>query len=231
MKKLLYTIAMMLVLAACGNDEPDVKPVKPEAVDLGLSVKWATFNVGALEVDDYGGLYGWADTTGSHRTLDGITMEFHDLEGYYIVNWKSVHYGGLSPLKNISGKDCDVSTYKWGSDWRIPTKAEMDELLTECKWEQSTVGTTKGYRVTGPNGNSIFMPLAGERTDGTNVSLRGERFNYWTANLATASEQINDGGCQSTILCTAWAMQFNGSNISMKPQLRCYGYSVRPVHK
>lgn len=231
MKKLFYTLAMLLVLAACSNDEPHVKKLVPEAVDMGLSVKWATFNVGALEVDDYGGLYGWADTTGSNKSQDGITLEFHDLENYYVCYWKSIHYGGVSPLADISGRACDVATYKWSSEWRIPTRKEMEELMTKCKWEQVTEGTTKGYRVTGPSGKSIFMPMAGERSEGTSASGRGTLLRYWTSNLANASEQRNAGNCESTVLCTAWAMQSNGNKMEMKPLLRCYGLSVRPVHK
>lgn len=230
MKHIICAVVLMVVMAACGSDEPKPNVGTPEAVDLGLSVKWASYNVGAMDASNYGGLYCWADTTGSHRSLDGIDLEFHDLEGYVKCTWKSIHYGGLSPMSDISGKACDIATYKWGSEWRIPTQAEMQELITKCKWTEETVGATHGWRVTGPSGKSIFMPAAGMRV-GDNTDYRGSVAYYWTSTLLPASQQLAQG-YDCAVPCAARAITvMPGKAPVADTQLRCYGLSVRAVHK
>ena len=81
-----------------------------EPIDLGLSVKWASWNVGASSVEEYGGLYGWGDPTGT-ATGKGP---------------------GVSAGGEISGTEYDIAQAKWGDSWRMPTKAEMEELLNKC---------------------------------------------------------------------------------------------------
>lgn len=229
MKKILMIFSALLLLAACGNDEPDIKRVKPEYVDLGLSVKWATFNLDAMEQANYGGLFGWADTTGTHKGLEGIELEFNDYEGTVICKWSSQHYGGLSPMSDISGKACDVATYKWGTGWRIPTRKEMQDLIDLCTWKPTTMGTVEGYLVTGPSGKSIFMPMAGLRTDGKNIYSRNKVMAYWSSTLATGVEQ-SAAGITSNVVCSAHALKLENGSVSMKPEIRGYGLSVRPVH-
>ncbi len=230
MKHIVCAVVLMMTMVACGSDEPNPGKVTPEAVDLGLSVKWASFNVGAKDEGSYGGLYCWADTTGTNHSLDGIFLEFHDYEGHVKCTWSSVHYGGTSPMNDISGRACDVATYKWGSEWRIPTKGEMQELLSQCKWEESTMGTVRGWRVTGPSGKSIFMPAAGLR-EGDSNDYRGSAAYYWTSTLLPMSQQLASG-YDSNVACAAHSMTVTtGKAAQMSTQLRCYGLSVRPVRK
>ena len=219
---------MGLLLMACGKDD-DPKPTEHEAVDLGLSVKWASTNVGAAEVWATGGLYGWADSAGSHTSLSGIDIEYHDLEGYVKVEWNCEYYGGPSPMTNISGKACDVATYKWGSDWRTPTLTEMQELLDKCKWEMTSVGATTVWKVTGPSGKFIYLPLAGDRTDGMTPSGQGVRGAYWTANLLSKSAQ-EAKGYRSDVACAAYTLRGSSNGVpSITTDLRCYGLSLRAV--
>ena len=115
-------------------------------VDLGLpsGLKWATCNVGASRPEDYGNYYAW----GEIQTKSEYTEE------------NSLTYG--KDIGNISGNSrYDVARAQWGSSWRLPTFVEIKELKDKCKWEWITIGSNKGYRVTGPNGNSIFLPAAG----------------------------------------------------------------------
>ena len=113
-------------------------------VDLGLSVLWATCNVGALNPSDYGNYYAW----GEIATKSSYTEE----------NSKTYK----KRMLDISGKFLyDAATYNWSSCWRMPTRDEFDELVEKCNWQWMSYGSHKGYMVTGLNGNSIFLPAAG----------------------------------------------------------------------
>ena len=110
-----------------------------EYVDLGLSVMWATCNVGAELPSDYGDHYKWGETA-------PITKE-----------WQKGQTMGLE-LEDISGTSRDIARVKWGKPWRMPTEGELQELVDLCSWCWTKVNGHKGYKVTGPSGNSIFLP-------------------------------------------------------------------------
>lgn len=167
-------------------------------VDLGLSVKWATCNVGASRPEDYGNYYacGEIQTKSEYTEENSLTYE--------------------KEIGNISGNSrYDVARAQWGGSWRLPTKAECEELLKNCKWEWTTEGGHKGRRVIGPNGNSIFLPAAGYRY-GTSVSGHGSNGGYWSGSL-------DDTGF------LACSLDFSIGNVSWGYGIRCYGFSVRPV--
>ena len=139
------------------------------AVDLGLSVKWATVNIGATLPADYGNYYAWGET----ETKDEYTED------------NSVTYGDSS-FGDISGDATyDAATANWGSSWRMPTKTECQELVDDCTWtwttqENSDGEEINGYLVEGTNGNSIFLPAAGAR-DGSSLDSAGTRGYYWSS--------------------------------------------------
>ena len=135
------------------------------AVDLGLSVKWACCNVGASVPEGYGGYYAWGET---------------EERGDY--TWDNYKYANMNIGSNISGTSYDVAHVKWGGSWRMPTLDEIKELCNKCSWQWTEVNGIKGQKVTGPNGNSIFLPAAGYR-DGTEVYRRGSYGNYWSGTL------------------------------------------------
>ena len=168
-------------------------------VDLGLSVKWATCNVGATRPEDYGNYYAW----GEIQTKSEYTEE------------NSLTYG--KDIGNISGNSqYDVARAQWGSSWRLPTKSEIQELLDKCKWEWTTVGGHKGNRVTGPNGKSIFLPAASCRY-GTSVRFQGSSGSYWSGTL---------NGGDSPYACSLY---FRDGIARWYDSCRDYGRSVRPV--
>lgn len=108
-------------------------------VDLGLSVKWATCNIGANNPEEYGGYYAWGET----KTKELYTDE------------NSVTYG--KHIGDISGNaKYDAATANWGGSWRIPTYEEVNEIMYMCTWEWTDLNGIKGYKVTGWNGNHIF---------------------------------------------------------------------------
>lgn len=136
-----------------------------EAIDLGLSVKWASFNIGASKPEEYGGLYGWGDSSGE------ITSENLD------------DYPSVTPPASICGTQYDIATSTWGSDWRMPTQAEFEELASDCTWEWSELNGINGMKITGINGNSIFLPAGAHRTGDSVSNQIGQRGSYWSGTL------------------------------------------------
>lgn len=110
-----------------------------KAIDLGLSVKWASFNLGATTSSEAGGLYLWGDVENS-----GMTP-----------------YYEAPDVDNICGTKYDIVRATWGGTWRLPSKTEQVELVTQCTWAKATVNGVVGMKVTGRNGNSIFLPPTG----------------------------------------------------------------------
>ena len=133
-------------------------------VDLGLSsgLKWATCNVGADSPEDYGNYYAWGETeTKAEYTQDN-----------------SVTFG--QQLNDISGNaQYDAATANWGGSWRTPTKDEIRELIYNCNWTPETQNGVDGFKVTGNNGNYIFIPASGYR-DGSSLYIYGECY-YWSS--------------------------------------------------
>ena len=212
-----------------GNDDnTTVTPGTPSvtvgtAIDLGLSVKWASCNVGATKPEEYGGYYAWGETEEKsdydwdtykycNGTENSITKYCTD-SSYGIVDWKTT----LEP------KD-DVATVKWGGSWRMPTKAEQDELRNNCTWEYTTLNGVNGYHVTGPNGNSIFLPAAGVRQYSILSNLCDSGC-YWSSSLSLFFWQEvveSDDNFASDIYF--YPGYYNSSS-----SFRCFGLSVRPV--
>ncbi len=183
-----------------------------EFVDLGLSVKWATCNLGATKPEEYGKYYAWAATKGyasdeSHDFSWANTPYCND--GNY--NSWSKYTSGNATLKPSD----DAATVNLGGSWRMPTHAEWQELSTECTWTWDA--QKKGYNVSASNGNSIFLPAAGYRV-GTSSYHVGSDGDYW-------SSQVN-----SSRVNVAWNMLFSSDGrIPDYGNYRHNGFSVRPV--
>ena len=170
-------------------------------VDLGLpsGLKWAEYNVGATAPEEYGDYFAWG--------------EISPKSSYYESN--SVTYG--KSMSDISGNaQYDAARANWGGNWRMPTLAEIDELFNNCSYKWTTQNGVNGYRVTGPNGNSIFLPAAGYRY-GTSLSRGGSYGNYWSS---TPYEYYS---------YYAYSLDFNSSYYDWYDDYRYNGRSVRPV--
>lgn len=157
----------------------DVLRLETGAVDLGLSVKWAGCNVGADSPEEYGGYFAWGETTtkSDYSSSTSITygLSISELESRGIIGAD----GQLAPAY-------DAATVNWGDDWRMPTLDEMKELIDRCTWEWTSVNGVNGRLVTGPNGNSIFLPAAGERYN-TSLGSAGSFGYYWSATPSSYS--------------------------------------------
>ena len=159
---------------------PDANHV--HAVDLGLSVKWACCNVGTKSPEGYGGYYAWGETEekSDYHWITYIWSTYkYDKDGDGNYDYGDGYHNIGS---NISGTSYDVAHVKWGGSWRMPTLSEIQELCDRCSWEWTTVNGVNGQKVTGPNGNSIFLPAAGRR-NGAEVSGRGSSGYYLSATL------------------------------------------------
>ena len=149
-------------------------------VDLGLSVKWATKNVGASSPSDYGGYFAWGETETKKRYDWSNCFDCLDDKGR---SWGTYKIDGKTSISPTGGHD--TARENWGGSWRMPTDAEFEELCKKCVWTWTSQGGHKGYKVTGPNGKSIFLPAAGWR-DGTDSGSVGERGYYWSGTLSSS---------------------------------------------
>ena len=222
-KAFLFSFGLVVALASlfftsCSEDETisDSKKTSSqyEAVDLGLSVKWATHNIGASKPEEYGGYYAWGET----EVKENYTWETYkwcngsyDTMTKYCTNSNS----GTVDNKTVLDPEDDVAHVKWGGSWRMPTMAEQDELRTKCTWQWTTLNGVNGYKVTGPNGNSIFMPVAGCRAG--SVVFDSDNGWSWSSSLGS----YYNG--------SAFYLDFCLDGYDSSTYDRCNGLSVRPV--
>ena len=179
-----------------------------EYVDLGLSVKWATCNVGASKPEEYGDYFAWGETT----TKDTYSTSNCPTYGLDISQLQSQGY--IDSEGNLTAQ-YDAAFSNWGGSWRMPTESEMQELLNKCNWKWKKQNGVKGYKVTGPNGNSIFLPAAGCRI-GSSLDDAGSHGRYWS------STPLSD-------YHLAYRLNFDSGGHYASNTYRGYGYSVRPV--
>ena len=203
------------------DDNTTVTPGTPSvtagtAIDLGLSVKWASYNVGATKPEEYGGYYAWGETE-EKSDYDWDTYKYcngtYDSMTKYCTS--SYYYYGTVDNKTTLEASDDVASVKWGGSWRMPTLSEQQELLNKCTWQWTTLNGVNGYRVTGPNGNSIFLPAAGYR-NGTVVHEWGSGY-YWSSLLV------------SSYSYSACYLYFSSGSYGRNDDRRCFGLTVRPV--
>ena len=223
---LIAILVSMPLITSCSEDEeetllnPDNDPYNGhEYVDLGLSVKWATCNVGATTPEEYGDYFAWGETT-PKTTYDWNTYKYcngtYDSMTKYCTN---SYYGTVDNKTTLELTD-DAAHVNWGGSWRMPTKAEQDELrdTNNCTWTWTTQNGVNGYKVTSKkNGNSIFLPAAGYR--GSSILIFAGRFGfYWSSSLSTSIGNY------------AYFLYFDSSGVYWNSSVyRYHGQSVRPV--
>lgn len=160
------------------------------AVDLGLpsGTLWADRNVGADSPEDYGDYFAWGETS-PKETYDRSTYKW--CKGWYhtMTKYCTKSSCGTVDNKTVLDLEDDAAYVNMGAEWRMPTYDEQEELINNCTWTWISQKGTKGYKVTGPNGNSIFLPAAGYRCDsGLSDAGIGEHQAsygyYWSASLS-----------------------------------------------
>lgn len=170
-----------------------------EYVDLGLSVKWATCNIGASSPEDYGDCFMWGDIVPT--------------TGYADDEYSAIMEGSKTKGGVIAKTEYDVAYNLWSNNWRMPTYEEALELTEKCTWDRTELNDINGYCVTGPNGNRLFLPATGMTTN--MILNRGEGGYYWT------STNFGNG--------VAKALFFYGGNKGVVPMNTPLGFSIRPV--
>ena len=186
------------------------------AVDLGLpsGLKWAKFNIGANAPEEHGGYFAWGETTEKNVYSWGWYLcqqsECGTWADPFIKNYQSAGTYILGPAY-------DAAHIQWGGRWRMPTEDDFKELKENCSCEKTTVNGVSGYRYTGWNGNSIFLP-DGQIKNGPNLTSDVFKSAYWTSycmcfSFSTAQQ------------ASAFAPNGNLSKID-----RAYGLAIRPVN-
>ncbi len=170
-----------------------------ECVDLGLSVKWATCNIGAATPFDFGDYFAWAEIN-----------PVPDYRARFCKSW-----GKLLPF--IGGNAAlDTATAHWGENWRMPSGAEIDEIVDKCQWQWTNENGVNGCRVTGPNGNSVFFPAAGYMI-GTELKYAGLYGHCWSS---TPNEFCKN---------SAYILYWGDGNVYRLWNFRYFGRTVRAV--
>lgn len=196
----------------------------PTAVDLGLSVKWASCNVGATKPEGYGDYFAWGETK-SKNEYSWSNYKFElgiDEYGPFSKYVTDSRYGTLDNKIVLDNED-DVARVNWGGNWRMPQDADWTELQNNCTWiwTDNFNGTGIAGRIVTSNkpgyeGNFIFLPAAGYR-NGTDLEDVGSCGWYWASSLYTDEP------------CIAWHVGFIYNVIGADEGLRYLGFSVRPV--
>lgn len=207
-------------------------PSTMEYVDLGLpsGLKWAKCNLGASKPSDYGDLYAWGETApkavydwATYKWMQAGQSDEKHITKYTYADGET---GGIwydssgnfigDNITTLAAAD-DAATANLGSPWRMPTADEIKELIDKCTWTRTTQDGVEGHQVDGPNGNAIFLPLAGLRLDSGFLFAGGEG-NYWSSSLYPDLSK----DARSLFLNSSGRHELHYYN-------RSIGFSVRPV--
>ena len=195
-----------------------------EYVDLGLSVKWATCNVGASKPEEYGDYFAWGETQPKDY-YDWRTYKYCNGSAYSLTKYCTDSYYGSGIIDNRTTLDWmldDAAHANWGGSWRMPTIEEQQELIDNCTWTWTTQNGVYGYKVTskksGYTNKSIFLPAAGGRYLSSLV-YAGSSGVYWSSSLYT-----DDPGSACLLSFRSDCVYGYGHGGG-----RVWGNSVRPV--
>lgn len=195
LQQLTINVAPPIAISSpCSSDE--------RQVDLGLSVLWATMNIGAEQPSDYGSYFAWGEIAPKTEYLE-----------------ENCRTSGIH-IPEIAAGRRDAARANWGEPWRMPTEAEAKEVIEGCTWCRAQLNGINGYRgVSKANGNTIFFPAAGAYY-GTMLLDRGEQGSYWTA-----TPNNEEGAINACFLC----LDFVHAHICTDLYRRNRGFTVRPV--
>lgn len=190
-----------------------------EYVDLGLSVKWATFNVGASKPEEYGDYFAWGETEPKEE-YSWSTYRWCDGSASTLTKYNTESNYGTVDNKTILESADDAASINWGGAWRMPTYSELTELRDSCTWTWTTLNDVYGCEVTsnrsGYTNKSIFLPAAGYRS-GSSIVHADSQGEY-------ASSTIN-----SSLPPDSYVLVFHSGAVDCHYYFRYYGQSVRPV--
>lgn len=204
MKKIFIMALSLMFFGAAGHanvnvtDNEDKTPDGVEAVDLGLSVKWANMNVGATKDSGFGSYFAWGEVKPKKYYSWG-TYIWSQGDSKFLLKYST------SDRKIQLTPSDDAARANWGGEWRMPTIEEYEELIdpAKCTWEWITKDGVNGYKVTGKKtGNSIFLPITGFRFY-EGVQFRAIKGIYWTSMLYSGNPN------------KAWCLEFDFSDVDI----------------
>lgn len=223
MKKILLLLAIALpfvFISSCGDDKDNDEPVTPdnhEYVDLGLpsGTLWATCNVGADTPEEMGDYFSWGETA-PKEVYDMDNYKWYDSSSDKLTKYCTDSKYGTVDYKTELLPEDDAAYVNWGSMWRMPTLEQQQELIERCTWKWVERNGIYGRLVTGPNGNTLFLPAADYRGDNSlnNVQTIGA---YWSRTL--------DSGYPSGL----YFRNFDWESVYLFSHIRSHGFTVRPV--
>lgn len=192
-----------------------------EAIDLGLSVKWASCNIGATVPEECGNYYAWGETIpkniyewGTYKWCSGSSTS------NFTKYCTSSSYGTVDNKTTLEPED-DAARANWGGKWRMPSTDEWTELYLECRWtwtdNYNSAGVAGRIVTSNINGNSIFLPAAGCHCDDV-LLAEGSIGHYWSSSLNTGYPG------------SAWYVLFYSGGVSRDSSGRFCGQSIRPVY-
>ena len=190
--------------------------VEPEWVDLGMSVKWATYNVGATKPEEFGDYFAWGEIE-PKSVYDWTTYKWCNGNSTSLTKYNTSSSYGTVDNKTILAPEDDAANVNWGGSWRMPTYEEWKEMIDNCTWTWTTQNGVNGRLVTGPNGKSIFLPAAGYRSY-ADLYYEGSSGCYWSSSLDTDYPNM------------AWNPVFGSGNVRWMRYVRYHGFSIRPVY-
>ena len=192
-------------------------------VDLGLSVKWATCNIGASSPEYRGDYFAWGETSTKSR-YDWDTYNMCRGSQYVLTEYNTDRSYGRVDNRTILDPSYDVAKVKWGGRWRLPTPKEFSELVTRCKWtkwKDASRGNPAVFKIEGPNGNYILLPTTGaqEGEVETYPMDNGNFGGYWT----------NEIDPESPAFAFMLSFNFFKESYNVWHDYRDIGLNVRPV--
>ena len=202
------------------------EPAIPDAVNLGLSVPWASFNLGANVPTECGAYFSWGETSPqtTYTWMDYKFCQSWDEYGNIMLSKYNLDskYGSVDNNDVIDSED-DAATVNLGSEWRMPTAEEWMELQECCTWTWTSVDGVKGMKIEsnqeGYTGNWIFLPAAGRWTS-MGLGYVGSIGGYWSSSLYG----------DYSIMAQAYGFANSSSNKMLSQGERYIGASLRPVY-
>lgn len=190
----------------------------PHAIDLGLpsGTKWACCNVGASKPEDYGGYYAWGETS-EKNDYEWDTYKWYNRSDRTLSKYCTYYgYGTVDNKTTLEAAD-DAATANWGAPWRMPSLAQIQELLKNTTSTWTAENGVYGWKFTGSNGATVFLPAAGYRW-GSDLNFTGTYGDYWSSTL----DESGPGHAYDLYFSSGfadWGGYYN----------RDFGQSVRPV--
>ena len=189
-----------------------------KAVDLGLpsGTLWADRNVGADAPEAHGDYFAWGETAPKDYYDWSTYKKWYNGSSSTITKYCTDSSYGTVDNKKVLDLEDDAAYVNMGAEWRMPTYPELQELMNNCTTTWTTQNGVYGRKVTGPNGNSIFLPAAGFRGSSLLYDA-GSYGHYWSSSL------------YESLPCNAYVLYFNSGGYNWAFGNRYFGFSVRAV--